>query len=743
MLDRLRANVTGATAQAGEGHSDAIDLRQIQDFLWRRWKLILSTAAVIATVTYIALLVVTPRYTATAQVLLDPGSQKLLGAANLIPELSLDSGNVDSQVSLIRSTNLLRRVVETTKLTQDPEFGAAVQPGLFALLKSWIFPAAETEPNAAPGSSDAIPPDVLRAIGRLRDALEVSRVERTYVISIGVTSEVPAKAALLANAVADAYVVDQLNARYEAAKTASNWLAQRMEGMREQVKQSEEAVANFRREHGLVTTSSEGKLTINEQQLSELNGKLVTARAETAARRAAYEQAVQLQQRGGSLQTVSEVVSSPVIGQLRKQQADAAQKIAELASRYNNDHPLMVRARAELRDVNNSIAAETGRIITNLKNEYDVAKAREDSMQKSLDQISGASGLDNSVGIQLRELERNNAANKTLFESFLSQAKVTSAQSTFDVRDSRIISPASKPGAPSFPKKRLVLSLAAVIGLLIGIGGGVALDMLNSGFTTHREIEEKLNIPVLASIPMLTTAELTVNGKLLDPPLYCHTKPLSRYAEAVRTLRMGVQMADVDDPAKVVLITSSIPQESKSTIVLSLAYSAIKAGLRTVIIDCDLRHPTVSKYFGLEKSAGLVDLLAGTVTAEQTFVSKGGLTIVPAGSKSQNPPDLLGSARMKGLVDKLRENYDYVIIDTPPVGPVIDAKVAMALADKVIFAVRWQSTTREMVAQSIDGLNAGRKLAGIVLGVVDESKVPRYGRYSYYSSYHYKSYYQS
>jgi uncharacterized protein involved in exopolysaccharide biosynthesis len=280
------------------------------------------------------------------------------------------------------------------------------------------------------------------------------------VIAIAVTSQEPAKAALLANAVADAYVVDQLDARYDAAKTASNWLAQRMEEMRKQVQQSEEAVAKFRRENNLVSTSSEGKLTISEQQLSELNAKLVTARSETAARRAAYEQAEKMQEQGGSLETVPEVVRSPVISALRSQQSVAAQKVAELASRYNNDHPLIVRSRAELRDINNSISAETARIITNLKNEYDVAKAREDSMQKSLDQISGASGTDNSVGIRLRELERINAANKTLFENFLSQAKITAAQSTFDARDSRIITPASKPDSPSYPRKTLLLSLA-------------------------------------------------------------------------------------------------------------------------------------------------------------------------------------------------------------------------------------------------------------------------------------------
>jgi capsular exopolysaccharide synthesis family protein len=738
MLDRIRSTLTETPASAP--NSGGVDLRRVQDFLWRRWKLILSTAAIAAAVTYIALLAIPPRFTATVEVLLDPGNQKLLGATSVISELSLDTDSVDSQLSLLNSTNLLRRVVQQTNLTRDSEFGASAQTGLFSLLTSWLSKKQDVEP--APASSKAIPPDVLSAIRNLRDALGINRLGRTYVITISVTSRDPDKAAFLANAVADAYIVDKLEARYETAKTASNWLAQRMESMRAQLQQSEEAVAKFRREHNLVTTSSEGKVTISEQQLSDLNGNLVTARSETAARRAAYQNAAQLQEQGGNLQTVPEVVQSKVISDLRSQQAIAAQKVAELSNRYSNDHPLVVRARAELRDVNNSISAETARIIANLKNEYDVAKAREDSLQKSLDEITGASGLDNSVGIQLRELERIDAANKSLFENFLSQAKITSADSSLDVQDSRVISPASKPDSASFPKKKLVLSLAFVIGCLIGIGGGVALDLLNAGFNSQREIEEKLGIPVLASIPLLTAAERTVNGKICEPPSYCHMKPLSRYAEAVRTLRMGVQMADVDDPAKVVLITSSVPRETKSTIALSLAYSALKAGLRTVIIDGDLRHPSVSKFFRLEKGPGLVDFLAGTVGVEQTIASRDGITIIPAGSKSQNPPDLLGSARMKGLVDKLRQAYDYVIIDTPPVGPVIDAKVAVQLADKVIFLVRWQATPREMVSQSIDSLGAGRKLAGVVLGAVDENKVSRYGPYSYYSSYHYKSYYQ-
>ena len=702
--------------------------------------LILATAAVVAAIAFVVVLAITPRYTATAQVLLDPHKEKVFGAESIIPEFSLDSGNVDSQISVIRSINLLRRVVEKTNLIRDPEFGLPAAPGLFNLFKSWSS-SGDEKPAAA--SSDAIPPDVLRSIGRLREALEVQRVQRTYVISVAVTSEDAVKAAFLANAIADAYVVDQLNARYDAAKRASVWLAERMESMRAEVRQSEEAVANFRRTHNLLTTNSETKLTITEQQLSELNAKLVSARAETAEKRAKYQQAQQIQDQRGNLQAIPDVVRSTVVSQLRAQQSQAASRTAELVARYSDNHPLVINSRAELRDVERSIAAEVARIITNLKNDYDVAKAREDSLQKSIVQMSGADGIDNEISIQLRELERANTANKTLFENFLSRGKLTQEQSTMQEREARVISPASKPGAPSFPKKGLVMALALVVGTLLGIGGSVALDMLNAGFSSGRQVEEKLGLPVLASIPLLREPDRTINGVVVDPATYTAHKPLSRYAESVRALRMGVQMADVDHPAKVIMVTSTVPKEGKSTLCISLAFSAIKAGKRVVIIDGDLRHPSVSKHFGLERQHGLVDLLLGVVTPDQAIVSRDDLTIIPAGSKSQNPPDLLGSARMQNLIEKLREVYDYILVDTPPVGPVIDARVTMQLADKVIYVVRWQSTTRELVGQTIKELDADRKLAGIVLSAVDETKTPRYGPYSYYSGAHYKSYYES
>ncbi|WP_166144296.1 polysaccharide biosynthesis tyrosine autokinase [Methylosinus sp. RM1] len=727
----------------GAPEQDGIDLRQLQDFFWRRWKTIVATAITVMVLVFFVLLTVAPRYTGTAQVLLEPRKEKIFGADNILPELNLETSNVDSQVSVIQSINLLRRVVEKEKLTGDIEFGQPPRAGLLNFILG-SFRSDDADRKAVEKTADGtIPPDVLRSIGRLRNALEVQRINRTYVLSISVTSEDPVKAARLANAVADMFVVDQLDARYDAAKRASIWLAERMEGLREQVRQSEEAVAQFRREHNLVATSSEAKVTISEQQLSELNGKLIAARADLAEKRAKYEQVAQIGGQGGNLQAIPDVVRSSVISSLRSQQAEVARKEADLLARYSEQHPQVVNARAERRDIERSIAAEVQRILTNLKNDYDVARAREESLQASLAKISGETGLDNSVGVRLRELERLNVGNKTLFDNFLSRAKITQEQSTFEEREARVISPATRPGAPSFPKTGLIEALAGALGLLLGVGGAVALDMLNAGFLTPREIEMKLGLPVLATVPILLEGDRKVDGKVVDPPRYLASKPLSRYAEAVRALRVGVQMADVDNPAKIVLVTSAIPNEGKSTLAVSLALSAEMAGQRVLLVDGDLRHPTMSKYFDLHSADGLVDFLTGKVSLEAALIERGGLTILPVGAKSQNPPDMLGSERMKFLIDSLRREFDYIVIDSPPLGPVIDAKVLTALIDKVVFVVRWRTTTRETVAQHLESFAQNRKIAGIAFNMVDETKTPRYGPYSHYSGYYYKKYYQN
>lgn len=719
---------------------DGIDLRQLVDFLLRRWKLIATTAAVVMAATLVILFTLTPKYTATAEVLLEPKKQGLFGADSVLPELNLEGGSVDSQVSVLTSFNLLQRVVEKQKLDKDQEFGAPGKPGLLDALKELVGLSTKgAEPEKA--VSGSIPVPVRRAVGRLSGALTVSRVARSYVLRISVTSIVPEKAMVLANAIADAYVVDRLDARYEAAKRATNWLTERIEGLKEQVRTSEEAVAKFRQDNNL-TVSSEGKIAISEQQLTEINGKLVAARSDAAEKRAKYEQAEQIGLNGGNLQAIPDVVRSSVISDLRKQEAEVARKEADAASRYSDAHPTVVNARAERRDIQRSISSEVGRIIINLKNDFDVAKAREDSLQASLDALTGQGGPDGTVGVKLRELERVAAANRTLFENFLSRAKITEEQTSFEEREARVITPAVEPDGPSFPKKSLFLALAAILGLGLGTAGALALDMLNSGFAAPKEVEAVLGRPVLSSVPLLSDSERRLEGKLVDPVNYLLKKPLSRYSEQVRAVRVGVQMSDVDNIPKVVLVTSSIPKEGKSTLSACLAFSAAKSGQRVLLIDGDLRHPSTTKYFALEGRPGLVDFLTGSAALVAILVPAGPIFVLPAGAATQNPADLLASARMKAMVANLRATYDYILIDSPPVAPVIDARVMSALADKILYVVRWSTTSRDVVTDCLDQLAPDRKLAGIAFNLVDETRTPRYGRYSYYGRNAYGTYYQ-
>jgi capsular exopolysaccharide synthesis family protein len=354
-----------------------------------------------------------------------------------------------------------------------------------------------------------------------------------------------------------------------------------------------------------------------------------------------------------------------------------------------------------------------------------------------MDEATGQGALNNDDTVKLREMERTAAVNKTLFEDFLQKAKITGEQATFRPRDVRVIMPAQT-GGQSFPNTRKVLLAALLAGLGLGAGSAYAMEMLRTGFASPREVEEALGIPVLASVRRMKKSELIKDGKNIPLPFYQMYHPLSPFSESLRTLRSSIHMADVDQPPKVIHVTSSRPGEGKTTIAVSLAVSAALAGMKVVLVDADLRHPAASRFFRLEQENGLVDLLTGAGTADQVlrFYKDVKLTIMPAGSKSLNPPDVLGSERMKAVISDLRETFDYVVLDAPPVGPVVDAVILANLADKSIFVVEWASTPRELVETSIARASTHKRIAGVVFNFVNQNRAKKYGgEYSYGKSY--------
>ena len=742
MLNRLSPP---GTFEATESEQ-RFDLRELVSFVWRQWKFIASVVAVVFLIGIVSLMRQTPLYTATSLVLLDRQKEKAAGAEAILSDVNLDFAMVESQMAIIRSSVFLRRVVEKENLASDAGTRGAPRPSMFGYLRSLFSGASEAATDSAAKaepSAEEKERAVQRAVEGLKGAVTVARAGQGFVLAISVTSPDPQQAARLANAVADAFLVDKLDTRFEAAKRASAWLSDRLVDLRTQLRESEEAVAKFRSEHGLYQS---GNVTLSQQQLSDLNGKLVEARADAAQKKARVDMLGSLQAKGGNLQNMPDLNNSGALPNLRQQAVTLSQQEADLLSRYSASHPQVVNVRAQQRDVERAIAAETQRLAASIKNEYALAQARVTSLEQSLQQATGQTSLDDSTAIRLRELERTAAVNKSLFEDFLQRAKITQEQSTFETHEARVINPALPPGGPSYPRKSQYLAINLLIGLLLGVGGAVAKEMLNAGFTTPKQVEDMLGLPLLSSVSLMSARDLTVDGKVLPIHYYPVVRPLSRFSESIRALRSGIQMTDVDHPPKVIQLTSTVPGEGKTTIALSLAASGATSGLKVLLIDADLRHPSASHALNLDKETGLVDLLLGQVTAKDVirFYEKAGYWILAAGNRTQNPTDLLGSERMKSLVASFRQTFDLVIIDSSPAGPVIDPVVVSQLSDKVVMVVRWSSTAREMVKNCVQQLAGHRKIAGVAFNQVNDSRAQKYGKYGYsyyYGARYYKKYY--
>ena len=420
------------------------DLRTYLNFVWRHWMFIGAVVALALLMALIYLVRATPLYTATTQVLLERAEKA-----------PTDTGSTDYP---------LRRSFVHRKPAGNPQIRLAAAKGRHqGAARSAATDGKESQ--SADGSKEdptaAEAQAILDGINSLRGALAVSRSGQAQVLNISITWDDPARAAQLANAVADAYVVDQLDARFESAKRASGWLSDRLVELRQQLRDSEEAVTKFRSEHGL--TRSGPTVALNDQQLADLNSKLIAARTDAAEKKTRVDFLAEVAAGKKTLDSLPDSFqsTSSVMGPLRAKLADASQRAADLLARYNSRHPAVVNVEAEKRDIERSIAAETQRMAQTVRSEYALAKARLDATEQAMREATGQGGLDNDDAVRLRELERTAAVNKSLFEDFLQKAKITEEQSTFRAREARVIVPAQS-GGQSFPNTKSYLHDGAV-----------------------------------------------------------------------------------------------------------------------------------------------------------------------------------------------------------------------------------------------------------------------------------------
>lgn len=710
--------------------ASVVDLHALFAIFRRRLKLFLSLALLVFVAVLVFTIRATPLYTATSSVMIDTRTSRVVDSEAVLSGLSGDVGVVDTEVEILKSRQLAERVVRALELEEDPEFNSALaEPGVLAQISGGIgsmFGASAPDRARRQLTEIEAQRQSERVVDVVRSRLSIRRVGLTYVMGVSFTSPNPQKSARIANAFAQNYLLEQLEAKFEATRQANDWLNTRLNDIRAEVIQSEAAVEQYRNANNLLSASG---ATLTEQEISTYNTQLATVRAQQAEDEARLSTARAQLARGSTGDDVGEALGSTVVQQLRTRRAEVSGRVADLSSRYGPRHPDMLRAERELVDIDAQIQAEIGRIVSNLEARVQVARQRTGSMQGSLAGARGTLAANNNASVRLNELQRNAEASRTLYQGLLDRFKQTTSQEGLEESDARVVSRAVIPSSPSSPNVPLNLALGLVLALGAGLAGVVLAEMLDVGIATGEDVETKLAYPHVGSIPLVSSIAAGADGRM-PPAEFLLQKPLSAFAEAIRALRTSILFSRVGQNVTVVAVTSTLPGEGKTTTAVCLARSAAQAGQRVVIVDCDLRRRAVNRLFGIEPERGLLDVLNGVATLEAAlhYDEPSGAYVLPLTHTSFTPKDVFNSQAMGTLVDTLRAMFDLVILDTAPVLAVADTRVLASKADAVVFLTRWRSTPCKAIGNALRLLEgAGAHISGVALVQVDMKSQARYG----------------
>jgi succinoglycan biosynthesis transport protein ExoP len=733
---------------ATKSSQPTVDLREMARILRRRWKLAAIPPAILGALALIYIIVMsTTLYTATATVFVDPRQATAIQSNQSSVETSnygTDDATIDSEAMLIQSIAILRRVVEKLKLTSDNEFNPP--PSALDHIKSFF---STSGPKGGASAQDAA---TARAVDILQHRMKVARQGTTFLVEIDVSSESARKAALIANTVADEYFDEQVRAKNDTTKIAAKWLNGQIDELKSRVVASEKEVEDYRAAHDL--TMSQG-VTVTDQQLTDLNNQLIDARVKTAEAKAKYDQAHQLAKNGSDPGGISAAISSDVITRLRTQYADIAKNEADLMSKYGPRHPAVAAVHAQLRDTQRLIDAEIKRILQSTQHDYNVAQSREASLQKSFDDLQKVASSSGQAQVRLRELQREAEANRTLYESYLARYKESTAQESLQLPDSHIVTRASIPISPSWPKKPMILGLALMLGLGIGAVLAFIADYLDERVKTLDQAEAISGVPALAAVPLISSGELAGRAKqgrkeldrydpktttllpaALQPPLmrYAIEAPGTFFAEAVRSIRLALQRTMRVQPIKVVLVTSGLENEGKTTLAANLAQSLATLGIRTLLIDGDLRNPQLTRSLCPHADTGLLEVAIGRAATERAILvdRSTGLSILPSTTvkSSEFITELMFSEQMVDILDQCRHRYELIVIDSPPLVPLVDGRALAELADRIVLALAWDQTPGEVLSHTMDLLSPVHdRILGTVLTRVDLGQLRFYDYY--------------
>lgn len=726
---RLRTNQTTAStvnrdrvAFAPEmPPQDNVDLKVLFGTVWRQKWLVIAVAIVATALAAYFARGFAPEYAAEVLIMIGNRPAQIVDFESVVKGLSGDNTTVQSEIEVLRSRGLAGRVIDELQLNSDPEFKPSLRevdqsPGVLMgrlnTLLQWLGSLTQgtDEPEALThqelSQQELLDQERTSIVDVFLKRLEVARKEETRVISVGFKSENPKTAALLANTLADFYVLGQREAKFEATRQANEWLNSKIVAVRKKVDASERAVEQFRQKSGLL---GGGKgVTLISQQVSELNaelGRAATARVEAESRLSQITGLLN----SGNIDSATEVLNSEIVQKLREQELEAV-----LGS--------------EKQDARSRLMVEIDNIVKSVDNEAAVAGAREASLQGSLNVLKREVAEANTATVELRALEREAEANQQQLRSYLARFKKTSSQQDIELQqaDARIISRADIPSRPLPSKKKLTMAVALAGSIFVGLLLVFLREHLQRGFRSSVQVEQATGVPVLGLVPMLGSFD-RLRGSRKSHIL---RRPRSAFAESMRSLYTSLLVCDVDRPPNKILLVSAQPNESKTTIAVCLGRMQAAAGQKVIVVDADIRKPGIHRAFEMPRVPGLVGLLTDHASLEEVIQTDdaSGAHVIPAGGSAPNPPSLLASDRMDAILDTLAESYDLVIVDSPPLMSVSDARILATKMDLTVFVLRWGRTEREVAKLALEQVaTAGGHVAGVVLSMVDLKKNAQYG----------------
>src|SRR5467141_1167211 len=726
--------------------SGTLSMLQVRDFLGREWRLIalITGLSIIVGATYVA---ISPyKYTAQADMIIDTKRVTWTQTEMASENRTVEDASVESEIETTKSEKVAEAVIRRLHLTEDPEFvgaGSGLRRRIFSLFKLGSGP--EQEP-----SNDEL---MRRVVGSVKDNLRVTRLGRSYIEQIAYTSLDRDKAAKIANAFADAYIEDQLQAKFEATRRASEWLEQRIGELRQQASDAYKAVQDFKSENSIII-GVDGKLA-SEVELDQLGIALAKARADTSQARAKLDRISRvLEQRSDKESTfnipdpiVTDALSNPVITKLRQQFLDDQNKESEWSARYGSDHTAARNLRAEMAALQRAIWDEISRIAESYKSELQIAKSQEESIDKRMIEVFQKSGSTRQSQVRLRELETAANTYRGIYETFLSRFTQSVQQQSFPSTEARVVTLASSPRGPSSPKISLTLALAALCGLGLGIMSALAREQMNRQIHTRAQLEKLLGISCLAVLPafaqkrpVLRKLQATRDSGAFRQ--ISEVAPFSATAEALRYIKVAIDLHPTG--GKVIGIVSALPGEGKTTVATGFAAFVAKSGARTLLIDADLRNPSMTRALGYINAPGLVNMVADKSDFDDLVItdSKFKFDFLPSSTrmKPSNSSDILNSPSMKDMLRAAKGNYDYVLVDLPPILPVVDVKAVAHLFDAFVLVVEWGSTSIDEIVKAVGASPIlSERLLGGVLNKADEAVMRRFEgysdrRYTYYTN---------